>query len=75
MNLQITNPIYPTKMSTPIVSQGARASSKDMPHEVFFITYSQSNSIEVMSKYSLVSYVSCAKSFSFILIYVRLDFL
>ena len=35
MNLQITNPIYSTKMTTPIVSQGARASSKDMPHEVF----------------------------------------
>ena len=38
MNLQITNPIYSTKMTTPIVSQGAHASSKDMPHEVFSLS-------------------------------------
>ena len=35
MKLQITNNVYSTNITTPIVSQGTRASSKDMPHEVF----------------------------------------
>ena len=75
MNLKKTNNIYSTKITTLIVSQGARASSKEMPHEVFLPHLFSEQFNGGHAKYSLISYVSCAKSFSFILIHVRLDFL
>ena len=74
MNLQKNNNIYSTKITKLIVSQGARASSNDMPHEVF-LPHLFSEQFNGGHKYSLISCVSCAKSFGFIIIRVRLDFL
>ena len=75
MNLQKTNNICSTKITKLIVSQGARASSNDMPHEGFLPHLLSKQFNGGHAKYSLISYVSCAKSFGFILIHVRLDFL
>ena len=75
MNLQKNNNIYSTKITKLIVSQGARASSNDMPHEVFLPHLFSEQFNGGHAKYSLISCVSCAKSFGFIIIRVRLDFL
>ena len=75
MNLQITIDIYSTKITILIVSQGDRASSKDMPHDVFLLSLFSKQFHGGYAKYSLISCVLCAKGFSFILIHVWLDFL